>query len=259
VLSGITFSLFTPNRIGEYGGRILYVDARHAWHAVIASITGSFAQNLVHITAGLAAAVLLIGTVIELPETTGTGLWVFSICVICMIWFCYFYLPEIARILSSWTPPRILRRPWKALDHLVHTSRRQLTFALCFALIRYTVFSLQYILLLQFFQVDIPLYWLVGGVALIYFMQTSMPLPPFVDLIARNELGILLWAGFGVSAFSITAAGLTLWILNLGIPALFGLLAIAAVNVLRSLGYEYETLSPSPAEHAGHVVDRTSK
>src|SRR5690606_10186722 len=31
ILSGVTLSLFTPNRIGEYGGRILYVPPADRW------------------------------------------------------------------------------------------------------------------------------------------------------------------------------------------------------------------------------------
>jgi hypothetical protein len=41
VLSGVTFSLNTPNRIGEYGGRILYVAEGKRLKAISLSIAGS--------------------------------------------------------------------------------------------------------------------------------------------------------------------------------------------------------------------------
>lgn len=31
VLAGVSFSLFTPNRVGEYGGRILFVQRKNQW------------------------------------------------------------------------------------------------------------------------------------------------------------------------------------------------------------------------------------
>jgi len=258
VLSGIAFSLFTPNRIGEYGGRILYVDRKYTWNVVMASLTGSFAQNLVHISFGLVAAMILFSTTLDLPRVTGSGMWVLSACVIFVIWGVYWYLPHFARALGEGHPPRFLTRPWKALAHISQTTRRQLGLALVCAATRYAIFTLQYVLLLQYFGVEVPWIWLTGGVAVIYLMQTSIPLPPFVDLIARNELGIVLWAGFGINELSIIAAGLGIWILNLVLPALFGLLAIATVNILRSLGYENAPISSSLAQPPAHIVDRTA-
>jgi hypothetical protein len=258
ILSGIAFSLFTPNRIGEYGGRILYVDPKYSWQTVLASLTGSFAQNVVHISLGLVAAVFLISSVVELPRITGTGLWVFSACIVVAIWLLYLNLPRITQVLERWDPPRFLHRPWKALGHVSQTTQGQLSQSLMFAMLRYLVFTIQYILLLLYFNVDAPFLWLAGGVAVIYLMQTSIPLPPFVDLIARNELGIILWAGFGANELSIIAAGLSIWIINLAFPALFGLLAVATVNVLRSLGYESEKIPSTCSQLPGSTVDGTT-
>lgn len=247
VLSGITFSLFMPNRIGEYGGRILHVDAKHHWHAVMASLAGSFAQNLIHVSIGVSAAILLFGRNWDLPHATWTGLIIMAIIIILLSGIGYFFLPSIAQFMHQWKPPGFLKRPWKALSHLGQLRRRQLGLALLISLGRYVVFSTQYIILLWYFGVNVPLVWLAGGVAVIYLMHTSIPLPPFIDLIARNELGIFLWAGFGVHEQSIVLAGLMIWILNLAIPALCGLLAIASVNILRSIGYKIETVTTTSA------------
>ena len=56
VAAGITLSLFTPNRVGDYGGRILAVPAKHNWHAVIATMAGNVAQMLALFTGGLLGA-----------------------------------------------------------------------------------------------------------------------------------------------------------------------------------------------------------
>jgi len=47
VLSGVTLSLNTPNRIGEYGGRILYVKEGNRIKAISLSIAGSMSQLIV--------------------------------------------------------------------------------------------------------------------------------------------------------------------------------------------------------------------
>jgi NADH:ubiquinone oxidoreductase subunit 3 (subunit A) len=256
ILSGITLSLFTPNRTGEYGGRILYVDAPFRWRAVIASLTGSFAQNYVYVSFGILALAMFISGNVELSEFMQRGIWVFV--VICVLGFglMYFNLPAIARLISQRNPPRLLRKPWEALSHLRDTKNKRLRHALIFSLLRYAIFTTQYVLLLTYFGVEMPVIWLLGGVAVIFLVQTSIPLPPLVDLVARNEVGLTLWAGFGVNELSVVAGGLTIWIINLAFPALIGLLAIATVNVLRTFGYDKTFVPADTAQPDSSAVDR---
>jgi uncharacterized membrane protein YbhN (UPF0104 family) len=254
VLSGITFSLFTPNRMGEYGGRILYAGRNHAWQAVIASVTGSFAQNIIHISFGLIAGLLMFNVLLGMPQVTGRGIWILSIGVILVAWLIYWKLPSIAIVLNKWKPPNFMTSFWKALAYLTQVTSRELGAALFLGFVRYLIFCMQYILLLQFFGADISWWMLAGGVAVIYLLQTMIPLPPFVDLIARNELGILMWAGLGVNEITIIAAGFGIWIINLLIPALFGLLAITAVNIPKALGYEHDII-PSAVQLPDRTLD----
>ena len=53
IIAGVTLSIFTPNRIGEYGGRILFVKAKNNWKSVIATLVGSFSQLLIILSAGM--------------------------------------------------------------------------------------------------------------------------------------------------------------------------------------------------------------
>jgi hypothetical protein len=255
ILSGITLSLFTPNRTGEYGGRILYVDAPFRWRAVIASLTGSFAQNFVYVSFGVLSLALFITDNVALSDLMHRGVWGFVVITVLGFALMYFNLPAIARIISQRKPPRFLKKPWLALGHLKDTGTHRLRQALIYSLLRYSIFTIQYVLLLLYFGIEMPLIWMAGGVAVIFLVQTSIPLPPLVDLVARNEVGLTLWAGFGVNELSVVAAGLTIWIINLAFPALIGLLAIATVNVLRTFGYD-KTLVPSDtAQPDGSFVD----
>ena len=89
-----------------------------------------------------------------------------------------------------------------------------------------------------------------------YLMQTSIPLPPFVDVMVRSELVILLWTGFAVNELSVFAASFFIWIINLLIPAFFGLMAISTVNVLQSLGYETKSSQSDTDGAVDHSADR---
>jgi uncharacterized membrane protein YbhN (UPF0104 family) len=54
VLSGCSITMLTPNRIGEYGGRILYVEEGNRIKAISLTIVGSMSQLLVTMIMGCA-------------------------------------------------------------------------------------------------------------------------------------------------------------------------------------------------------------
>ena len=60
VLSGLALSLNTPNRMGEYGGRILYVKEGSRLKAISLSIAGSISQLIITLALGCAGLVYLI-------------------------------------------------------------------------------------------------------------------------------------------------------------------------------------------------------
>ena len=60
VLSGVTLSLNTPNRIGEYGGRILYVQEGSSIKAISLSIAGSISQLIITLIIGCGGLIHLI-------------------------------------------------------------------------------------------------------------------------------------------------------------------------------------------------------
>ena len=238
VLGGVSLSLFTPNRIGEYGGRILFVPAKYNWRAVIATLVGSFAQNLVHLTFGSIAVVAFLMFSSVIPQAMRSGIGVLTAIVLSVGVLVYFRIPALSLWVEKFKPPKWLQRPWRAFKYLQQITTHDLLIALGFSLAKYIVFSTQFVLLLVYFGVDVPVIWIFSGVAVMYLMQTGVPLPPFVDVVARSELAVLLWASFAVNELSVLAASFFIWVINLLIPAFFGLIAISTVNVLRSLGYE---------------------
>src|SRR3546814_10415128 len=47
LLAGLTLAIFTPNRVGEYGGRILYLERGNRVKGAFAMWVGAFSQMLV--------------------------------------------------------------------------------------------------------------------------------------------------------------------------------------------------------------------
>ena len=55
VFCGLTWAIFTPNRLGEYAGRVLFLPSRKRVYGVFAMAVGSFGQNVITNVLGLSA------------------------------------------------------------------------------------------------------------------------------------------------------------------------------------------------------------
>jgi hypothetical protein len=152
-----------------------------------------------------------------------------------MLFYIYFNISAFYSLFGQIKKPRILQKLIARLHLVKKITQQRLTIALLLSFLRYIIFSMQFILLLIFFGVDVPILELICGVCAIFLFHTTIPLPPFIDILARGEIGIILWSA---NELSILSASFFIWIINLLIPALIGLMLIGSVNVLKSLGYE---------------------
>lgn len=254
VLGGVTFSLFTPNRIGEYGGRILFVRAENNWKGVIATLVGSFSQLLILLGLGLAGLVAF--TYLHLPmELPLLGALVFlSILLVGLLFFGFFNIDLVIPLARRIPFIHYLRRFVKDLVLLRNYESNTLSKVLFYAFLRYLTYALQYYLMIRYFGIEVNIINGLVSIATIFLLQTSIPLPPLMGLLVRGKVALHIWGFYGANELSILAATFSLWLLNLILPALLGLIFIVNVNVLKSLGYEereeelVEKTSPSPVE-----------
>ena len=240
VLAGVTISLFTPNRIGEYGGRILLVEAKENWKAVIATLVGSYTQLLVLLSFGLAGASYFLTRQLEWANRSFYLFLIFAVVVLCLLALLYYQLRLLVPLLKRWVPSKFMRRFYRHVVILRSYHWRTLTKALGYGTLRYMVYTLQYFFMLRFFSIDAPVDLALSGIATIFFLQTSVPLPPLIGLVTRGEIALFIWSTFALSDLHVLACTFGLFIINLLVPALIGTVFIIQTNLLKSLGYEKE-------------------
>lgn len=241
ILSGVTLSVFTPNRIGEYGGRILFVSPENNWKGVIATLVGSFSQLLVLLAMGLLGLLVFAGNYLNLDPLLLKSLMFSGIGVIGLMLFCFYNVDLIVPVAKRIPFIHRLRKFTKHIGVLRNYNNLQLSKALMYAFLRYMVYTAQYYLLLRFFGISLDPVTAISGIATLFLLQTSIPLPPLMGLMARGELALFIWGIFTESQIEILASSFSLWLLNLILPALFGMIFILNINVLKSLGYEKES------------------
>jgi hypothetical protein len=235
---GVCFSLFTPNRVGEYGGRILLVRPENRWKAVIANIVGNYGQLLVLLTAGLWGANYFLNR-FWVDDSTWFGPigWLIGLGLV-VLYFFYFNLGILVPLARRIVLPRRLQFLWKEVQVLQHFNRQELGSILVWAVVRYIVYATQYFLLLRFFGINPDFTAGYAGIAAIFLVQTSLPLPPLAGLVARGNLAVQVWSLFGANEISSLAATFALWIINLILPALIGTFSLFYVNIAKPPAHE---------------------
>jgi hypothetical protein len=238
VLAGLTLAIFTPNRVGEYGGRVLFVEEGQGWKAFIATMVGNVSQLLIILSFGMAGALIYSHLFLQAGSYILTGVSMLSLCFLLLLYAVYFNI-DLLVLVARRLPPACRFRPFfKHLAVLRHYSTRDLGISLLLAFCRYATYATQYYLLLKFYGIGAGWLLAMAGIAAIFMMQASIPLPPVLGLMARGELALFIWGRFSNSPVDILAATFSLFVINLAIPAICGLVFIARVNFARKLGIE---------------------
>lgn len=237
ILLGVTFSLFTPNRTGEYGGRILYVKPENNWKAVIATLVGSFSQLLVLLSCGILGLLFFIYLFLEIDQWIWLSIFFVGILFTSLMLFCFYNIDLVIPIAKRIPYAQKLKRFVKHVNVLRNYSSSILSSVLMYSFLRYTTYTLQYFFMLQFFGINVSIIKGLAGIATIFLLQTSIPLPPIWDLFARGQIALEIWGFSSDNEIGILASTFTLWVLNLIIPALIGTIFIVRINILQSLGY----------------------
>ncbi|RYG39561.1 MAG: hypothetical protein EOO01_29170, partial [Chitinophagaceae bacterium] len=158
VLSGVSFSVVTPNRVGEYLGRVLYMEEGKRLKAISLTITGSISQLIVTLVMGL------IGLLILQKQILATGVigpfWMdvatYSVVAgVLILTLFYFRLAVLVRWVDRL--PGIRRYAW-LLESLEDFNATLLLQLLSLSTIRFIVFIIQYFLLFRLFDVDVSLW-----------------------------------------------------------------------------------------------------
>jgi hypothetical protein len=237
VLAGSSITMLTPNRVGEYGGRILYVEEGNRIKAISLAIVGSISQLLVTMIMGCLGLIFLRFFAIDygisfnlLPVFWLNVLLYLSIGISIIILLFYLRLGSLVRILERVGRSEKITRYLQVLDELPGKKLGQILFL---SFIRYIVFVLQYILLIKVMQVQIPgilCFWLVS---IFYLVIAIAPTIGFIELPLRVSASWEIFKFYTSNELGIGAAGLGIWLINLVIPAIIGSLLILSVKIVK--------------------------
>jgi hypothetical protein len=195
VLTGTTFGIVSPNRIGEFVGRILALGPSQRVSGALLSFVNSCAQSMATLTFGIVGFMFLIeefgldamGTLASrMIQVLLIMLWASSL-------FIYFKLPALSKMKSN-------RRSFDRIQKYL------------------TVFD----------SLDF------GLAAVTLFTSTILSFVPIPDIMLRETLALSYFGLFGFNLVEVSIGVFLVWFINVAMPAIVGSIVLFSYRIFRS-------------------------
>lgn len=207
-LSSLTVSLLTPNRIGEYGAKVIYYPKHERSRILFLNFLGNFNQMLVTLLFGVFGLFFLIQLLpisLEFSEVQIIGMFTFFILLL------LFSLNKTGEVYLK-----------KIINQLgtIGTKIHFLNFN--YSVLRYLIFSHQFYFLLYFFGADIDYFNAMQVIFTMYLFASVIPGFVVFDWLIKGSVAVSLFNVFNINEVLILSVTSIMWLANFALPSLIG-------------------------------------
>lgn len=219
VFCGLTWAIFTPNRIGEYGGRIFFLSPRKRVFGAIAMGIGAVGQMVITNIVGAIAILWFIGHFVHLDG------WLYYAVFFLTAVFCFFFLLfyfNIRLLTGLLNNIRSLRRFRKFFMILATYHKADLLIVFNYCIARFIVFTSQYYFIINMLIPELPVFPMVMMIFILFFIQSALPSLDLLDVGVRTMTATYFFSFITQQEVAIMASTACIWLVNLIIPAILG-------------------------------------
>ncbi|WP_298418713.1 lysylphosphatidylglycerol synthase domain-containing protein [uncultured Kordia sp.] len=220
-LGGLTASLLTPNRVGEYGAKALYFNKSERKHIVGLNFLGNFAQLFVTLLFGLIGFSFFVYQFhIELPWYK-----IARISVILGIFGLFFFLGTRQKRFQ------VKGYTWENLKNFIqHISQSIHLKNISFSIVRYLIFSHQFYFLILLFGNDTSYATTMSAITAMYLITSIIPMLFIFDVIVKGSVAVWLFGYLQITELHILSIVALMWVLNFVIPSIVGSYFVLSFN-----------------------------
>jgi hypothetical protein len=233
--SGNALAFFTPNRTGEYLGRMIYLEKGKMISSVPLTILCSIGQLAITLVAGCAGLVLISEKItgrFGSDVTPWLNVAFYGVLVVATVLTIFYFR---ITFLVKWFVVRRWGTRWiRHLRVLEDVNATILVSILSLSIARYLVFIVQYYLMFSVFGIDVNWWQAFWAVSVVFLLIAVVPSLGFLsELGIRWQAAIQVMLLYSSNITGIFATSLSIWIINLVIPALIGGFLILALKLFR--------------------------
>ncbi len=245
ILAGLSVSTFTPNRVGEFIGRVFILQKANPWKAIFISILCSMSQLMITLLMGSISVIAYILIFSPMQDVFPAYLLYVFIALIVIANLFIFSVFFNVSFISKWL--NILIKPhWKKMKGYIkvfsYFNFRELRNVLLLSMSRYFVFSFQFYLLLLFFGVPLNLLEGIFLISLVYFVLSAIPTIALAEIGIRGSVAVGVFDYYFNTTlhmnvdyhFGVIAASSLLWLINIALPAFIGNFYVMKLNFFKT-------------------------
>lgn len=224
-LASHTASLITPNRIGDYGAKVIYFHSKIRAKIILLNLFGNLSQMTITLIFGIMGLFFFVNKYpIRIDYFRITQVLFFVIVTLVLVGYVF-----------NKTSFKIKGFSWVEIKaFLLDLSRKLMQNVLLLSLLRYLVFSFQFYLLLIFFGVDLNYFNAMIIISSMYLLVSVIPMLFIFDVVIKGSIALLLFSFAGVDAFVILCIIMLMWLLNVVLPTIFGSFYVLNFNLSNS-------------------------
>lgn len=233
VLSGVSFSVTTPNRVGEYFGRMLYMPEGSRLKSISVTLVSSLSQLLVTFLSGTIGVIVLKDVLIRAGLVSEIGyrliLSGLGLMILVLLLF-YLKVVVVERLVEKWMKNSAYLYLIQSLQTFNVQLLRQL---LLLSFLRYLVFIVQYYLLFTLFNVELSVLTVWATVSVLFLAMAIIPTIALIEVGLRGEISLRLMGMFTFNSLGVGLTAITIWLINLVLPAIVGSILFLSIKVFK--------------------------
>lgn len=221
-LGALTASLLTPNRIGEYGAKAIYYQRALRKKIMLLNLISNMLQMTTTIIFGYVGFFFFTIRYSLNLEVVKISL---SILAFSLTLIAAFYVFKKIQFKIKGFPLNKIRDFFNGISVEIKFK------AFIYSVIRYLLFSFQFYVLLQIFDIDMSYLFAMMVITTMYLLSSIIPSIFILDVVIKGSVAVYLFSMVGVNDLTIVCIVTLMWLLNFVIPSVIGSYYVLNFNV----------------------------
>jgi hypothetical protein len=210
-LGSLTASLFTPNRIGEYGAKAVYYTKNCRKRILLINLLSNLLQMSITCFFGVFGLIIIA----QIHSININNLYV-------ALGITFVFFTSLILIIRRNTFSFKGFSLEKLKNFIMKFPKKSVILGFVLSLLRYTVFSFQFYYLLTLFEVEISYFSAMTYISSMYFLASIIPSIFVFDVVIKGSIAVYLFALIGVNELVSLSIITFMWILNFVFPSILG-------------------------------------
>lgn len=224
VYAGVCVGNLAPGRATEFLAKIHFFKPENRISITVLHFVNGMFQLSITVLFGIMALLLRTNT----DGNDETLRWI-SLCLSAVVMLAFVLALLNINKIMNWMYKRFSKQQGEAVHVSWGNGLLLRLFALSF--IRYVVFSMQFVLLINIFHVQADPMYLFTGVSIYFLFTTIIPMFSIIEAAVRTAIALIVFSNLGISNASLAVVAILLWLINIVFPSIVGYLILLRENL----------------------------